>query len=133
MTRNLAAFAKVAAVVAALFTGAQVIGAMPENHAPSSPESVARNTCMAQAAVAGMSATNAFGMAEGLRTQRDREARCPPAPRDTWDQALLSRAWIGGGVTLALLLAAALLTSMARREDLAEEALRELRRERGHR
>jgi hypothetical protein len=133
MTDQAAWFTRAGALLLAAVAAVMLFGARPEHHAPGSAESVARNSCVANAIFAGHSASRAYGMAEGARVQQEREARCPPAPRETWEPAGLQRGLMAGAGAIALLVVSLILGSMARREALAEESLREMRRQRGHR
>jgi hypothetical protein len=120
---------RIAAAVAALAAGVTIYAARPE--ADTTEAITARADC-------ALDAFNRFnaGMAVNpeatLRRQAELFARCPPEPRRTWESATLHRGLLIGGGALALLIAGTALGSMARREALAEEALREMRRQRDH-
>jgi hypothetical protein len=63
-----------------------------------------------------------------MRRRAEFFAPCGPAPRREWEPQTLRLALMLGGGTLALAILSAILASMARRERLAAETLRELRR-----
>lgn len=133
MTDQAAWFARAGALVLAIVAGVTLFGAAPEHHGPGSAEARARNICMVNATLAEYTALNASGPAEARRVRAEREASCPPGPRETWEPAGLQRGLIFAAGAIALLLASRALGSMARREALAKEHLRELRRHRDHR
>jgi hypothetical protein len=133
MTDQAAWFTRAGALLLAAVAAVMLFGARPEHHAPGSAEARARSICMVNATLAEYSALNASGLAEATRVRLEREARCPPAPRETWEPSGLQRGLMAGAGAIALLVVSLILGSMARREALAEESLREMRRQRGHR
>jgi hypothetical protein len=121
---------RVAAAIAAIVAGVTVYAARPEADTPAAIS--ARGDC-------ALGALNRFmgGMdvspGAAMRQQTELLARCPPEPRRDWEAATVQRGLTIGGGALALLIAGTVLGSMARREALAEEALREMRGQGDHR
>jgi hypothetical protein len=129
MTDQVAWFARVAALVVALVAGVTLFAAMPEREATGSREALDRSICHANASMAEFNALNR-GQAEAARVGREARAGCPPELGTTWEPAALNRGLILAGIAVALLLASAVFASMAKREALAAETLRELQRRR---
>jgi hypothetical protein len=129
MTDQAAWFARFAALVVALVGGVTLFAAMPERENPASREAMERTHCAADALLRFSRAMDVNPEA-AMRRRAEFDANCPAPLRTTWEPKATQRGLILGGVALALLLASVVLGSMARREALAEEALREMKRRR---
>lgn len=129
MTDQVAWFARLAALVVALVAGVTLFAAMPESENPMSSAALERGRCRTNAVLAEYGALH-LGQAESARVGREARAGCPPELRTTWEPAALNRGLILAGIAVALLLGSAAFASMAKREALAAETLRELQRRR---
>jgi hypothetical protein len=129
MTDQAAWFARFAALVVTLVAGVTLFAAMPEREDMMSAAAAERSRCAADALVRFSQALDVNPEA-AMRRRAEFDAHCPAPLRTTWEPAGLQRGLILGGVALALLLTSVVLGSMAKREALAEEALREMKRRR---
>jgi hypothetical protein len=127
MTDQAAWFMRFAALVVALAGGVTLFAAMPETEGPEARST--RVICEAEWATRFYDALT-INPEAATRRESEFRGRCGTGPRTTWEPQGQQRGLMLAGVALALILASVVLGSMAKREALAEESLREMKRRR---
>jgi uncharacterized membrane protein YtjA (UPF0391 family) len=127
MTDQAAWFARAAALVVALVAGVTLFAGMPGTEPPEAQR--ARIACEGEW-LGRFSEAMRINPDAAMRREAEFRNRCGAAPRATWDPPALQRGLILAGVAVVLLLTSIALGSMAKREALAAESLREMKRRR---